>query len=249
MKNDIEVVFFDLFFTLVTPKYSDLRNENDVLGITKEEWERYAEDDELYLKRAIDKEIRPQKIVEGIIEKMQIDVSEWEKKEILKLREERFKKSLIDVDFTILDVLLDIKKSGMKICLISNADIIDVMHWDKSPLHNLFDDAIFSYEVGYLKPQTEIYKIALKKMNVNPENCIFIGDGGSDELKGAKELGIKTILTGYLLKREKNKHNAITQFADYYTEDFKEVKDILFQLNHKKTSDSKIFSSTTQKVV
>lgn len=29
MKRDIKVVFFDLFFTLVIPKYSDLRNEND----------------------------------------------------------------------------------------------------------------------------------------------------------------------------------------------------------------------------
>lgn len=61
------------------------------------------------------------------------------------------------------------------------------MHWNKSPLSKLFDDTIFSYEVGYLKPQTEIYEIALKKMNVNSEGCIFIGDGGSDELRGAKK--------------------------------------------------------------
>lgn len=227
--NDIKVVFFDLFYTLVTPKYNDLRNENDVLGITKTQWESYAEDNELYLKRATGKEKSPQKIIGSIVDKIRITVSECEKKEILKLREERFKKSLIDVDFTIFDVLLDIKKSGKKICLLSNADIIDVMHWDKSPLNNLFDDTIFSYEVGYLKPQTEIYEIALKKMNVNPKKCIFIGDGGSDELKGAKELGIKTILTGYLLKRDKKQHNIINKFADYYIEDFKEIKNILFQ--------------------
>ncbi|MCB2314119.1 HAD-IA family hydrolase [Clostridium tagluense] len=229
MMNDIKVVFFDLFYTLVTPKYNDLRNENDVLGITKTQWESYAEDNELYLKRATGKEKSPQKIIGSIVDKIRITVSECEKKEILKLREERFKKSLIDVDFTILDVLLDIKKSGKKICLLSNADIMDVMHWDKSPLNNLFDDTIFSYEVGYLKPQPEIYKIALKKMNVNPKKCIFIGDGGSDELKGAKELGIKTILTGYLLKRDQKQHNIIKKFADYYIEDFKEIKNILFQ--------------------
>jgi putative hydrolase of the HAD superfamily len=63
--------------------------------------------------------------------------------------------------------------------------------------------------VGYLKPQTEIYKIALEKMNISPQKSIFIGDGGSDELKGAKELGIRTILTGYLLKRERKQHNEI----------------------------------------
>lgn len=105
MENDIDVVFFDLFFTLVTPKYSDLRNENDVLRITKEEWERYAEDDELYLKRATSKNISPEQIIEDIINKMEIDVNENGKKEILKLREERLKKSLIDIDSTIIDVL------------------------------------------------------------------------------------------------------------------------------------------------
>ena len=56
MKIDINVVFFDLFHTLVTPKYSDLRNENDVLRITKVEWEKYAEDNELYVKRATGEE-------------------------------------------------------------------------------------------------------------------------------------------------------------------------------------------------
>ncbi|WP_461615389.1 hypothetical protein [Clostridium sp. Marseille-QA1073] len=65
-------------------------------------------------------------------------------------------------------------------------------------------------------------------MNVNPKECIFIGDGGSDELKGAKELGIKTILTEYLLKRDERQHNAIKKFADYYIKDFKEIKSILF---------------------
>lgn len=227
MEIDIDVVFFDLFFTLITPKYNDLRNENDVLRISETEWERYAEDNELYVKRATGMEKRPQKMIEDIIEKMKINVTECEKKEILKLREERFKKSLIDVDLAILDVLLDIKKNGKKICLISNADIIDVKHWDKSPLNKLFDEVIFSYQVGFLKPQTEIYKIALKKMKVKPEKCIFIGDGGCDELKGAKELGITTILTGYLLKRNKKQHDEIKEFADYYIEDFKELRNIL----------------------
>lgn len=227
MKNDIAVVFFDLFFTLVIPKYNDLRNENDMLGITKDEWERYAEDDELYLKRATSNSISPEQIIEDILNKMKIDVSECTKKEILKLREDRLKNSLINVDPTILDVLSDIKNSGKKLCLISNADIIDVMYWDQSPLHDLFDDTIFSYEVGYLKPQKEIYKIALKKMKVNPENSIFIGDGGSDELKGAKELGIRTILTGHLLKREIKQHNEIKKFADYHIEDFKDLIDII----------------------
>ncbi|MBU3102723.1 HAD family hydrolase [Clostridium gasigenes] len=227
MKKNINVIFFDLFFTLVTPKYNDLRNENDVLKITREEWEIHAEDNELYEKRAIGKEKIPIKIIESIIEKMGMKVSDCDKNEVLRLREERFKKSIIEVDFSIIDVLLNLKKNGKKVCLISNADIIDVKHWENSPLYNLFDGAIFSYEVGYIKPQIEIYNIALNRMKAKPEECIFIGDGGSDELKGAKELGIKTILTSYLLKRNEKQLNTLKKFADYYIEDFQEIKNLL----------------------
>ncbi|MGL4108908.1 HAD family hydrolase [Clostridium sp. LP20] len=227
MRNNIEVVFFDLFFTLVIPEYSDFKNENDVLGISKDEWERYSEDTELYLKRATNKKISPKKIIDDIINKMDIDIHDNVKAEILEIRKERFKRSLIEVDSEIINVLLKIKENGKKICLISNADIIDVMYWNKSPLNILFDKTIFSYEVGYLKPKSEIYRIALEKMNVNPQNCIFVGDGGSDELKGAKELGMRTLMTGYLLKREKNQHDNIIKFADYYIEDFKELIKII----------------------
>jgi len=227
MKNNINVIFFDLFFTLVTPKYNDLRNENDVLKITKEEWETYSEDNELYVKRATGKEKIPIKIIESIIEKMRMEVSDCDKNEILRLREERFKRCIFEIDFSIIDVLLNLKKNGKKVCLISNADIIDVKHWENSPLYNLFDEAIFSYEVGYLKPQIEIYNIALNRMNAKPEECIYIGDGGSDELKGAKELGIKTILTSYLLKRNEKQLSILKKFADYYIEDFQEIKHLL----------------------
>ncbi|MBB6716076.1 HAD family hydrolase [Clostridium gasigenes] len=227
MKKNINVIFFDLFFTLVTPKYNDLRNENDVLKITREEWEIHAEDNELYEKRAIGKEKIPIKIIESIIKKMGMKVSDCDKNEVLRLREERFKKSIIEVDFSIIDVLLNLKKNGKKVCLISNADIIDVKHWENSLLYNLFDGAIFSYEVGYIKPQIEIYNIALNRMKAKPEECIFIGDGGSDELKGAKELGIKTILTSYLLKRNEKQLNTLKKFADYYIEDFQEIKNLL----------------------
>lgn len=40
----IKAVFFDLFFTLIDPICFDENNEYDVINITPEEWETYAED-------------------------------------------------------------------------------------------------------------------------------------------------------------------------------------------------------------
>lgn len=147
-------------------------------------------------------------------------------KEILELRKKRFQKSLINVDCKIIDVLSDIKKSGKRLCLISNADVIDVMYWKQSPLNNLFDDAVFSYKVGYVKPQSEIYHIGLDKMNISPEKSVFIGDGGSDELRGAKKLGMKTILSAHFLEKERRDQHIIN-FADYYIKDFRQIVEII----------------------
>nr|WP_204988040.1 HAD-IA family hydrolase [Sporolactobacillus pectinivorans] len=202
-----------------------------MLGLSREEWEHYAEDETLYFQRAIGNIKDPRAIIQSIVDKTNACVNEETIDEILKLREKRMEQALIDVDAAILRALSDLKKSGKKLCLISNSDVIDAMHWAESPLSSLFDYVVFSYDVGCLKPQANIYKIALEQMNVTPERCVFVGDGGSEELKGAKELGIKTILTTYLFKRSEKQLNRIKAFADYYIEDFTEIKNIVCNSN------------------
>lgn len=41
-----------------------------------------------------------------------------------------------------------------------------------------------------VKPEPEIYRIALESLGVRPDQSVFVGDGGSDELRGAREMGI-----------------------------------------------------------
>ena len=40
----------------------------------------------------------------------------------------------------------------------------------------LIDGAVYSFNVGYRKPETSIYRIAADNANVLTENCIFIDD-------------------------------------------------------------------------
>ena len=56
----------------------------------------------------------------------------------------------------------------------------------------LFDDVIESSIEGIRKPNPEIYKLACRRISVEPEKCLFIDDLGIN-LKPAKELGMKTI--------------------------------------------------------
>lgn len=218
----IKAVFFDLFFTLVYPKYSDI-NEYDVVGISVSEWEKYAENSELYYERARGRVKKEKEIIDKIIDIMPYCLNDSEKQEILHRREERMKRALLEVDDRILDTLRQLRDRGFKIGLISNADRIDSKYWKKSPLAVYFDLTIFSCDVGILKPEIEIYKMAMDMLEIKPEESIFIGDGGSDELYGAKKAGMKTVFSEYLVSKSKDHVEKIRLYADYYLNRFDDL--------------------------
>lgn len=222
-----KAVFFDLFFTLIIPSYNLQKNENDVLGITVDQWEKYAEDDKLYYNRAIGNEMNSTKIISEIIKTTPYEVNDNEIQEILQLRQERMRQALKNVDEKILYTIKKLHNENIKIGLISNADIIDCIYWNESELSKWFHHALFSCHVKSLKPSKEIYIEAIKKMNLKPSECIFVGDGGSDELKGAKDVGMDTIFTEYLDKKSFHKKILIQEFADYHITDFCELISIV----------------------
>jgi putative hydrolase of the HAD superfamily len=71
---------------------------------------------------------------------------------------------------------------------------MEIAAWDRCPLKPLMDSVIISCEAGCAKPEREIYEICLRELEVSPEDCVFVGDGGSHELEGAKRLGIASVL-------------------------------------------------------
>jgi len=56
-----------------------------------------------------------------------------------------------------------------------------------------------SHELGIIKPQNEIYEIAMEKLNVKPKECLLIDDQ-EDCLKPARKMGMITILFKSLLQ-------------------------------------------------
>jgi putative hydrolase of the HAD superfamily len=217
-----KAVFFDLFFTLIYPSYS-FENEYDIIGISSSEWESYAENNILYDERAKGKIRNEREIIDRIVNIMPYKVTEEQKRKILLKREERMKRALLSVDNKVLEILGRVREKGVKIGLISNADIIDIKYWNDSPLSAFFDSVIFSCDVGILKPETEIYQLAMKRLNVKPEESIFIGDGGSNELFGARRAGMKTIFSEYLDCKSKIQKEMIIKYSDYHIESFDDI--------------------------
>lgn len=219
--------FFDLFFTLIKPKYYPDMSENEVLGLGIEEWEAYAEDKSLYLKRAGGLVLEENKIIEDITRLLPMQVSPLQQKELLRRRKARMRHALRNVDERILEMLEQLKLSGWKLCLISNADVIDCMYWKESPLFSCFDKALFSCSEKILKPDIRIYQRAMQYMNCTPEQSIFIGDGGSDELRGAKNAGMKTVFTEYLERKPEEQRRVLMKEADWYITDIGELPGIV----------------------
>ncbi|MDE7340247.1 MAG: HAD-IA family hydrolase [Lachnospiraceae bacterium] len=219
----IRAVYFDLFFTLITPAYGKQNNEFDLLGLSAEEWEKYAEEPLLYRERALGTVSSEMEIIEKIAAGMPFEVSAAQKQKVLGVRRERMRAALQNISDDIIDVLGTLKKKGIQIGLISNADRIDCRYWKESKLFPFFDDAVFSCDVGLLKPDIHIYKLAMQRLGVPPENCIFVGDGGSNELYGAKSAGMKTVFSEALEVKDDESRSRIMAYADHHIKNFREI--------------------------
>ena len=54
--------------------------------------------------------------------------------------------------------------------------------------------SIFSASVGLKKPDAQIYKLACEQLGVRPNECLYFGDGDSNELEGASQLGMDVVM-------------------------------------------------------
>jgi len=93
-----------------------------------------------------------------------------------------------------IETLTQFKKIGCKIGLVSDcsSEIPDL--WPNTPFISLVNAPVFSCAVGFTKPDPRIYRLVCQRLAVVPQDCLYIGDGGSNELTGASQIGMYAIL-------------------------------------------------------
>ncbi|MBQ7669208.1 MAG: HAD-IA family hydrolase [Clostridia bacterium] len=91
----------------------------------------------------------------------------------------------------IIPMLRGLKESGFKIGLITNCFSEEVDLIKESVLYKYFDAVMFSYEQGVKKPDPVIFERCMASLGVAPDECVYVGDGGANELERARELGMK----------------------------------------------------------
>lgn len=59
-------------------------------------------------------------------------------------------------------------------------------------LFGFFDAVVVSGEVGFAKPHRNAYTAVLTALNAEPADCLFIGDNWVADIRGPKQLGMRT---------------------------------------------------------
>ncbi|MGB3340622.1 MAG: HAD family hydrolase [bacterium] len=221
------VILFDLFHTLTTVESANApgRGTSTILGVSREAW-----NDQLLLysrDRLCGKIKDPFEIIKRMAREIKPDISDKVVKEAVDNRISRFQYSLQNIPDTTINTIKLLKSRGKILGLISNADATEIYGWHDSPLRKYFNCAVFSCDVGHVKPDKEIYQLGLKILGVLACESIFVGDGGSHELEGAKALGITTVLTTYVVKHLwPEKIEGARKFADFEVDELSEILDI-----------------------
>ncbi|TCB99687.1 HAD family hydrolase [Micromonospora zingiberis] len=57
----------------------------------------------------------------------------------------------------------------------------------------LLDVRIFSIQLGRCKPDPALYLAACARLGLPPADCLYVGDGGSQELTGAQHAGLTAV--------------------------------------------------------
>jgi putative hydrolase of the HAD superfamily len=194
-------VVFDLFHTLTSADTVHLpgKSTSEILGVSRTLWnEQLINSSEDRLKGRI---IDPYLIIGKLARAIDPDISEQLIKKAADARTIRFRHSLLHIEPAVLNTLDRLKKTGKLLGLVSNGDQQEVSGWASSPLNVYFDAVIFSCHAGFVKPEKQIYELCIKKLGVMSGECLFVGDGGSDELAGAKAFGMRTVMTTRIIKK------------------------------------------------
>jgi putative hydrolase of the HAD superfamily len=92
------------------------------------------------------------------------------------------------------EVLTALRDKGLRIGLLSDCSAELPELWPDLPLVDLVDEPVFSALVGERKPHPKMYATVCQRLDAPPEECLYVGDGGSNELTGATAFGMRAVL-------------------------------------------------------
>jgi putative hydrolase of the HAD superfamily len=191
-----KAILFDLFHTLVCvppPAMAGEMSVPEILGVSSDEWQRRYYDEDVF-GRCLGHVRDSFEAMRLVTHSIDPTVDERRISDAVASRRRRFEAGLVHVEAPVLAALDQLRDAGIRTAIVSDAGADDVESWPDSPLQSRVDVSVFSYELGFRKPDPRIYLHALSALGVPPQEAMFVGDGGSQEHTGARALGMTAVL-------------------------------------------------------
>lgn len=187
-------IVFDLFHTLISIEQSEAPGPmtHEMIGVPNESLREtfYQNPAERYVRDDVD-------LVGLIVESAAtagVTLTRERAEEIERFRAGRFRHAMVYVEPSVIEGLEALRAAGCRIGLLSDVDQDECAAWNESPLRPFFDSARFSCHSGLQKPDPDYYRLILSDLGASPEETLYVGDGGSDELRGAAAVGLTPVL-------------------------------------------------------
>ena len=207
-----KAVIFDLFETLITEWEHKKYTKNELcadLGIDRTQFDIFWDE------KAQDQYLGNISFEESILYVGEKCGKYIDQTTLSNIIDKRIKTKSACFDYVHPDVfqlLKTLRDMGLQTAIISNCSSEEVKVLKASEIYKYFDEIVLSYEVHMKKPDSCIYEEAAKRLGVDLRECIFVGDGGSDELVGAKNVAMKAIQAKWYTNQHPKKRDNINGF-------------------------------------
>jgi putative hydrolase of the HAD superfamily len=168
-----------------------LREMAEIVKVPYDEFTRIWLD--TFEERIIGKMDTPRGSIEYICNILNIKATEAEIEHATQVRLEYAARHIIPRPGAV-EVITHLKSRGYKTGIISDCTMETPKTWPKTLFAPIFDVTVFSCLAGMKKPDPRMYLMATEKLGVTTQECMYIGDGDSNELTGALQAGMYPVM-------------------------------------------------------
>jgi putative hydrolase of the HAD superfamily len=197
-----------------------------MLGVDRRAWDRALIESSRW--RLVGEVRDPFTILRRLVDLVDDGIPDTRVREVLVRRTERFRDCFRNIPAGNVAMLQRLRAAGLRLALLSNADAMEIAGYGGSPLSGMFDVEMFSCDVGHAKPEAAIFRACLEALGLPAGDCVFVGDGGSDELRGAKAVGLRTIfVSGVIAELWPERIDERRAIADHHVQSAADVAGML----------------------
>jgi FMN phosphatase YigB (HAD superfamily) len=127
-----------------------------------------------------------------------------------------------------LHILDWLQQNNFRVGLISNASDTEDVYFllNQFKIEKYFEEVIISAQFGWRKPYGKIFDHAAKLLDIDPGNCLMVGDRLDMDIHGAKMAGFQAV---WITRRSihKDKLHQFETKPDFQISNFEELIQIL----------------------